>query len=65
MAAVDLTRAAHLIGKHQGHGQLAVGCMYRIVAEFVNSADPASIDATCMERNFVMPFFVGFSGPRP
>ena len=65
MAAVDLTRAAHLIGKHQGHGQLAVGCMNRIVAEFVNSADPASIDATCMERNFVMPFFVGFSGPSP
>jgi pimeloyl-ACP methyl ester carboxylesterase len=65
MAAVDLTSAAHLIGKHQGHGQLAVGCMNRIVAEFVNSADPASIDATCMERSFVMPFFVGFSGPSP
>ena len=65
MAAVDLTNATHLIGKHQGHGQLVVGCMDRIVADFVASADPASLDATCMERSFVMPFFVGFSGPSP
>ena len=65
LAAVDLTNATHLIGKHQGHGQLMVGCMDRLVAEFVASADPASIDATCMERSFVMPFFVGFSGPSP
>jgi pimeloyl-ACP methyl ester carboxylesterase len=65
MAAVDLTSAAHLVGKHQGHGQLVVGCMDRLVADFVASADPASIDATCMERSFVMPFFVGFSGPSP
>ena len=65
MAAVDLTNAAHLIGKHQGHGQLMVGCMDRLVADFVASADPASIDATCMERSFVMPFFIGFSGPSP
>ena len=65
MAAVDLTNAAHLVGKHQGHGQLVVGCVDRLVADFVASADPASIDATCMERSFVMPFFVGFSGPSP
>ena len=65
MAAVDLTNAAHLVGKDQGHGQLMVGCMDRLVAEFVDSTDPASIDATCMERSFVMPFFIGFSGPSP
>jgi len=65
MAAVDLTNATHLIGKNQGHGQLGVGCMSRLVADFVNSADPATIDAQCMERDFVMPFFVDFSGPTP
>ena len=65
MAAVDLTNATHLVGKHQGHGQLMVGCVDRLVADFVASSDPASIDATCMERSFVMPFFVGFSGPSP
>jgi len=65
MAAVDLTNATHLVGKHQGHGQLGVGCMRNLVAEFVNSANPMAIDAQCMERNFVMPFFVDFSGPTP
>jgi len=65
MAAVDLTNATHLIGKHQGHGQLGVGCMSRLVADFVATADPAAIDAECMERDFVMPFFIDFSGPAP
>lgn len=65
MAAVDLSNALHLVGKHQGHGQIAVGCTSRLVADFVTSADPGSIDAACMERSFVMPFFVDFSGPTP
>jgi pimeloyl-ACP methyl ester carboxylesterase len=65
MAAVDLTNATHLIGKHQGHGQLAVGCTSRLVADFVAAADPTVIDPQCMERSFVMPFFIDFSGPAP
>jgi len=65
MAAVDLTNATHLIGKHQGHGQILVGCMGRIVADFVASADPAKLDTACMERSFVTPFFLDFSGPAP
>ena len=65
MAAVDLGKAAHLVGKHQGHGQITVGCMGRIVADFVAAADPASLDAKCMERSFVTPFFLDFAGPAP
>ncbi len=65
MAAVDLQNARHLVGSHQGHGQLAVGCTSRLVAEFVERADPSAIDAACLERSFVMPFFVDFSGPLP
>ncbi len=65
MAAVDLGNATHLIGKHQGHGQILVGCTSRLAADFVASADPSSIDAECLERSFVMPFFLDFSGPAP
>lgn len=65
MAAADLTNSTHLVGKYQGHGQIAVGCMPQIVAGFIDTADPASIDAECMERSFVMPFFLDFSGPNP
>ncbi len=65
LAAVDLSNAAHLIGKDQGHGQIAVGCTPKIVADFIDTADPASLDTECMERSFVMPFFLDFSGPNP
>ena len=65
MAAIRLGNARHLIGKHQGHGQLAVGCNRRLVAEFIDSADPATVDPGCLERSFVMPFFIDFSGPLP
>ncbi len=65
MAAVDLANATHLIGKNQGHGQISVGCTPQIVADFIESADPSNLDTECMERSFVMPFFLDFSGPNP
>ncbi len=65
MAAVELENAAHLVGKHQGHGQIIVGCTGRIVADFVTGADPANLDTECLERSFVTPFFLDFSGPAP
>ncbi|MDH3333008.1 MAG: alpha/beta hydrolase [Gammaproteobacteria bacterium] len=65
LAAVDLGNAVHLIGTHQGHGQIAVGCTSRLVADFVAAADPGVIDDECLERSFVMPFFLDFSGPAP
>jgi pimeloyl-ACP methyl ester carboxylesterase len=65
LASVNFENAAHLIGKDQGHGQISVGCMPRLIADFIDSADPASVDAECMERSFVMPFFLDFSGPNP
>ncbi len=62
---VDLERARHLIGVHQGHGQAAVGCTPRLIGEFVASADPVGLDAGCLGRSFVMPFFLDFGGPAP
>lgn len=65
MAAVDLRNATHLVGKHQGHGQVSVGCTPRLIAEFIDTADPSTLDAACLERSFVMPYFLDFSGPMP
>lgn len=64
-AMVDLGNAIHLIGKNQGHGQASVGCMPRIMADFVESADPQGLDTECMQRSFALPFFLDFSGPQP
>jgi len=65
LAGVELGNARHLIGVHQGHGQLAAGCMPNIIADFVTAADPTTLDVECMESAFVMPFFLDFSGPMP
>lgn len=65
LAMVELDRARHLIGKQQGHGQAPVGCTPRLIGEFVATADPVGLDAACLERSFVMPFFLDFGGPAP
>ena len=64
-AATGLKRAWLLTGKHQGHGQIAVGCMPDIVAGFVEAAELADHAAACYEKSFVMPFFLTLSGPAP
>lgn len=65
MAAQGLRRAWLLSQPGQGHGQLAVGCMPRIVEQFVANAGLADVDLSCRERAFVMPFLLDFSGPAP
>lgn len=65
LALLELSNQSHLVGEHQGHGQLFVGCTPRLIGDFVATADPASLDSECMERSFVMPFFLDFSGPSP
>ena len=65
MALGEMTNHLHIVNPHQGHGQVAAGCMPDVIADFVASADPATLDASCMERAFIMPFFVDFTGPRP
>ena len=65
LAMAEMENATHLIGEHQGHGQINVGCVPEIVADFIDAADLSSLDTQCIERSFVMPFFVDFSGPTP
>ncbi len=65
MAARNLKKAWLLTGKHQGHGQVAVGCMPRIIDRFIDTETLADGDADCYQSSFVMPFFLDFSGPLP
>ena len=60
-----LRNARHIALTNQGHGVIGIGCMSRLVADFVESEDAQAIDSECLERAFVMPFFVDFSGPTP
>ncbi len=65
LAAADLGNSRHLIGAHQGHGQITVGCMPRVAEQFVATRDVEGLDTDCLAHSFVMPFFVDFSGPKP
>ena len=65
IAAVELTNALPLTGKNQGHGQATRGCMPSVIADFVERATVANLDTECLERQFAMSFFLGYSGPSP
>ena len=63
--ANGLSNARHLIGLGQGHGQVGVGCVPRLLREFVETADPTGLDPACLAREPPMPFFLSFQGPSP
>ena len=65
MAATDMVNSWHIVGADQGHGLAAVGCMPRIIGEFIEAATLADGTAECMDDAFVMPFFIDFTGPAP
>lgn len=65
VAAVNLSNATHLIGKHQGHGQAIRGCVPSIIAQFVDDASIDQLQTECLDRLHSMPFFLDFSGPPP
>jgi pimeloyl-ACP methyl ester carboxylesterase len=64
-AARTLTSHRHLILAGEGHGQLATGCIPKLMADFLDSGDPRSLDASCLERQRPAPFFVTPAGPSP
>jgi pimeloyl-ACP methyl ester carboxylesterase len=65
LAAVDMANARLLTGADQGHGLGGRGCMPDIVGRFVATASVDELDTDCMERLYVMPFFLDFAGPAP
>jgi pimeloyl-ACP methyl ester carboxylesterase len=65
LAMVSMSNALPLTGIQQGHGQAGTGCVPRLISEFVAEASLVDLDKECMNRSFVMPFFLDFSGPAP
>jgi pimeloyl-ACP methyl ester carboxylesterase len=63
--ARGLSRHRLLILSGEGHGQVATGCVPRLMAEFLSAAVPEKLDATCLEQHRPAPFFVNMAGPTP
>lgn len=68
----DAERAARGLSHHrlltlsgEGHGQVATACVPRLMAEFLDTAAPGKLDASCLDRHSPAPFFVSLTGPMP
>ncbi|MCW5845935.1 MAG: alpha/beta fold hydrolase [Anaerolineae bacterium] len=63
--AATLPNSRHLVVPGYGHGVLAVGCMPRVVAQFIREGNADTLDTGCLEELEPPPFFVDFAGPQP
>lgn len=60
-----LPNGRHLVLEGQSHGTLATGCMPKLVAQFIESADAGSLDASCLDDVRPLPPFTSFNGWEP
>jgi pimeloyl-ACP methyl ester carboxylesterase len=64
-AARTLSNSRHLVARGQGHTPMAVGCMPRLLKQFVDTLEPKSLDASCLDALGETPFFLDHQGPAP
>jgi len=60
-----LPNGRHLVLRGQGHGTLALGCMPRLLGQFMESADAAALDTACLDTLTYVPPFTSFNGWEP
>jgi pimeloyl-ACP methyl ester carboxylesterase len=63
--AGGLGNTAHVVGRGQGHGLAAVGCMPRVLRAFMQTPVPAELDVSCIDDEPPTPFFLSLLGPAP
>ena len=63
-AAATLSHATELVGRDQGHGQIAVGCVPRLFRTFLEHPE-RPLDAACLAAEPPTPFFLSLLGPGP
>ena len=61
----DLPNGRHLVLRGQSHGGLALGCMPRLLGQFMESADAKALDTTCLDTLSYVPPFTSFNGWEP
>ena len=61
----SLGNARHLVLRGQGHNVLPVGCMPKIFASFVDSANVSKLDVACLDKVPYAQPFTGFYGWEP
>jgi pimeloyl-ACP methyl ester carboxylesterase len=65
MAAKGFRNGLHLVLPGQGHGQLQLPCVQKLLREFVEAGGVEGLDAACTGTVRPAPFFLSFSGSAP
>lgn len=60
-----LPNGRHLVLKGQGHGSFAVGCMPKLLGQFIENTDAKALDAACLDALDYVPPFTSFNGWEP
>lgn len=63
--AKHLPNSKHIIAKGTGHNVLPIGCMPKLLATFLDTADAKKLDIACIEKLTYAPMFTGFYGSEP
>jgi len=63
--AATLPQSRHLVLPGQGHSVVGLGCAPKLFAQFIESANAASLDASCLKRLKPLPPFAGAYGWEP
>jgi pimeloyl-ACP methyl ester carboxylesterase len=64
-AARGFRNGLHVVVPGQGHGQMQLACVQRIVRDFVRAGGGAGLDTGCVGSIEPAPFFLSFSGSAP
>ena len=63
--AASLSHSRHLVAPGQGHIVSTRGCLPGLVSDFIESADPAALEAECLENLQAPAFFLNYNGAQP
>ncbi len=62
-AAATLPNSRHLVVPGTGHGTMMAGCAPELIGEFLDSTDPAALNADCLSGIARPPFWKSATGP--
>ncbi|MFC0153190.1 alpha/beta hydrolase [Xanthomonas dyei] len=60
-----LPHGRHLVAPGQGHSVMALGCMPKLMAQFMETTDAKALDASCVANLNNVPAFTSFNGWEP
>lgn len=60
-----LPNGRHLVLRGQGHNVSGVGCLPKLVGQFIETTDAKKLDAKCLDAIGYVPPFTGFNGWEP